>query len=117
MSAQLDPRIGMLASGRYYAFAHGYARPETIGTLNEVQAALGIRTTAPVMSSRTALWDVTLRFEYPAWDETEGIAYPGIPASSKSAAIRQARREAESDGHACRGRGRYWFTATPGTSN
>ncbi|GEM_PF-4107510 len=40
----LDPRIGTLNSGKFYAFAHGYDKPETIGSLEEVEIALGLRT-------------------------------------------------------------------------
>jgi hypothetical protein len=43
MKMNLDPRIGKLISGQFYCFAQGYANPETIGTLREVEVALGIR--------------------------------------------------------------------------
>jgi hypothetical protein len=43
----LDPRIGVLNSGVYYAFAHGYNKPETRGTLEEVEIALGLRAAPP----------------------------------------------------------------------
>lgn len=39
----LDPRIGMLNSGKFYAFVHGYDKPECMGTLAEVEIALGLR--------------------------------------------------------------------------
>ena len=116
----LDPRIGMLSSGRFYAFAHGYGQPETIGTLAEVQGALGLRPTAsqaPAAAPKEAAgqpksWQVTMRFAYPAWDEVDGILLGPFAAKGKADAIRQARREAERDGHACTGKGRYWFTAS-----
>ncbi|MFZ7321314.1 hypothetical protein ACLS0R_03530 [Comamonas jiangduensis] len=57
-------------------------------------------------------FDVVMRFEHPAWDEVDGLSYPGIRAFSKSAANKQARRQAEREGHAIGGRGRYTFTAT-----
>ena len=57
-------------------------------------------------------YDVVMRFQYPAWDETKGILYSGIRAVSKSEANRWARAMAERDGHAIGGRGRYFFTAT-----
>lgn len=42
----LDPRIGMLCKeGKtvYYALLHGYGKPETQGTLEEIEVALGLR--------------------------------------------------------------------------
>ena len=41
-TALLDPRIGVLNSGQFYAFAHGYDKPETVGTRLQVEQALGI---------------------------------------------------------------------------
>lgn len=41
---------------------------------------------------------VTLRFQYPAWDEKDGIPYE-IAAKTKTDAIKKARRQAENDGH------------------
>lgn len=114
-TAHLDPRIGVLNSGRFYAFVNGYDRPEFTGTREEVEVALGIRIarTACVASKQIAsrLWTVTLRFKHPAWDEVDGIVYAGIPAASKSDAVRSARVLATSDGHVT-GRGRHWFSAT-----
>lgn len=112
-TSQLDPRIGQLSSGKFYAFAHGYDQPETTGTLQEVEKALGIATvriTNAVESLQT--YDVVMHFAHPAWDEVDGIQYSGIRARSKSQANQQARRQAERDGHAIGGRGRYTFTAT-----
>ena len=57
---------------------------------------------------------VTLRFQWPAWDEKSGIQY-STSAISKSDAIQQIRRQAERDGHTGRHRGRYWFSATEET--
>lgn len=53
---------------------------------------------------------VTLRFQYPAWDEKDGIPYV-VDGKSKSDAIKSARRMADRDGHLMTGKGRYWFTA------
>lgn len=55
-------------------------------------------------------YEVTMRFQHPAWDERDGIKYE-VEARSKSEANRWARRLAERDGHACGGNGRYWFSA------
>lgn len=119
-SPTLDPRIGLLSSGRFYAFAHGYDKAETIGTLAEVQGALGLQPTtsqakaiAPkVTASEPQCWQVTMRFAWPAWDEVDGILFGPIAATGKADAIRQARKMAAQDGHACTGKGRYWFTAS-----
>lgn len=106
----LDPRIGSLANGQFYAYADGYDKPETVGTLQQVEQALGIAGRLSDMASKT--YDVVMRFAYPAWDEVDGIPYPGITARSKSEAIKLARSMAVRDGHAIGGRGRYTFKAT-----
>lgn len=121
----MDPRIGILSSGKFYAYAHGYDQEPVTGTRAEVEAALGVNSTPAVADAReasttqgreeAAVWDVTLMFQHPSWDETDGIRYPGIAAQSKSEAIRIARRQAHLDGHAVGGRGRYWFTAQQAT--
>lgn len=100
----LDPRIGTLNSGKFYAFANGYDQPEVIGTLAEVEAALGLRTVDQT-------YTVTIRFQHPAWDEVNGIAYTDISARSKSEAIAIVRNKARNDGHTGTGKGRYTFTA------
>lgn len=50
---------------------------------------------------------VTLRFQYPAWDEKNGIDYV-FAAPNKAAAVKHARIQASNDGHM----GRIYFTAT-----
>ncbi len=58
------------------------------------------------------MFNVTIRFQYPAYDEKFGITYFDIDARSKSEAIRFARREALNDGHVgTGGKGRVTFTA------
>lgn len=110
---QLDPRIGMLNSGKFFAYAHGYDKPETVGTRQEVEQALGIsKSHAPVPAKQLKTFDVVMRFQYPAWDEMDGIIFPGIRAVSKAEANQYARKKAERDGHTCSGKGRYTFTAT-----
>lgn len=111
-TSAIDPRIGMLGNGLYYACVNGYDKSETVGSLPDVEVALGIRTKATDRQpGKMASWNVTMRFAYPAWDEVDGIEYVGVVAKCKSEAIKNARKQAENDGHACRGRGRYWFTA------
>jgi hypothetical protein len=109
----MDPRIGMLNSGRCYAYVNGYHNEPFNGTLLEVHAALGLaqvaRTKSPAKALRT--YDVKLTFKHPAWDEVDGIDYQGIVASSKSDANKAARRQAERDGHVY-GRGPVYFRAT-----
>lgn len=56
-------------------------------------------------------YTVTLRFQYPAWDEKNGIPFT-VTAKTKAEAIQQARRQAFNDGHLCGGKGRVTFTAT-----
>jgi hypothetical protein len=59
------------------------------------------------------IYTVTLRFQYPAWDERNGLTYEGIEAKTKADAIKQARRQAEYDGNAGSGckHGLEWFKA------
>ena len=100
-TAQLDPRIGVLNSGQFYAFAHGYDKPETVGTRLQVEQALGIakvQVTKAAKANRT--FNVVMRFEHPAWDELKGISYPDISATSKADANKKARSMAKRDGHA-----------------
>jgi len=55
-------------------------------------------------------YTVTMRFQYPAHDERDGIPFE-VQADSKAEAVRIARRQAERDGHTGTGKGRYTFTA------
>jgi hypothetical protein len=61
-------------------------------------------------ADRNQRYVVTMTFEYPAWDERDGLRYE-VSAASKREAVGVARRRAERDGHAVGGRGRYWFRA------
>lgn len=54
---------------------------------------------------------VTLHFQFPAWDETDGIQFREIFAESKAKANAIARRRAERDGHIAGGKGRVSFSA------
>lgn len=57
-------------------------------------------------------YTVTIRFQFPAYDEKNGIPYEGIQAKSKSDAISTARRQAQRDGHLpATGKGRATLTA------
>lgn len=44
-------------------------------------------------------YDVTISFQYPAWDEKDGITYRDIDAATKAEAIARVRRQANRDGH------------------
>lgn len=56
-------------------------------------------------------YTVTLRFQFPAWDEMDGIPFH-LSARNKSEAVRQTRKLAARDGHTpARGKGRATFTA------
>jgi hypothetical protein len=48
----IDPRIGALNSGKFYAFVNGYHAPAVEGTLEEVEIALGLR--KPAVKARAA---------------------------------------------------------------
>lgn len=122
----MDPRIGtLIREGRplFYAFVDGYNKPAFEGTRDAVEKQLGVRQPAvrrdasrrpakPLMD-----WNVTMRFQHPAWDEKDGIEYRGITARSKSEANKIAASRARDDGHACSNRGRYTFTAVEAAAN
>ncbi|NIF40195.1 hypothetical protein F3J14_04605 [Burkholderia sp. Tr-862] len=109
-AAKLDPRIGMLNSGKFYAFVNGYDKPETIGTLEEVETALGLRCAAPIRKVQPfKRYNVHMTFEFPAWDEVNGYWYDDVVARSKSEANKRARSLADDDGHTCARR--VWFKA------
>lgn len=121
MDFPMDARIGVLMrEGKevFYKTEGGYAE----GSIEAVEASLGIRTSLPVEEAVEARikapskvykeYDVHLTFQYPAWDEVDGIWYKDISAQSKKDAIKQVRRMAADDGHAVGGRGMYWLKAT-----
>ena len=116
MNMLLDPRIGKLTSGLYYCFPDGHSKPELTGTLKEVEAALGLCPATVITPEAVAkdarMWSVTMRFQYPSWDEIDGIVYRDIRAESKAEANARARRMAADDGHLHGGKGRVTFSAT-----
>jgi len=58
-------------------------------------------------------YEVTMTFQYPAWDEKGGIPFY-VTATSKSDAIKKARYQAVAGGHIVGAKkGRYWFKAVP----
>lgn len=58
------------------------------------------------------IYQVTIRYQHPAWNVQDGVTYE-VNAVSKRDAISQVRRIAERDGNAGRGLmlGRQTFTA------
>lgn len=115
----MHPAIGQLLNGKFYCYIHGYSADPFVGTLEEVEVAMGLRA-APEPSSTTLVqpaptqktYTVTLTFTCPAWDEVDGINYYGIQADSRSEANRIVRRFASEDGHLGSGKGRATFRAT-----
>jgi hypothetical protein len=60
----------------------------------------------------TKTYTVTIRFQFPAWNDKAGIPYDGITAATKAEAIKRVRRLAERDGHIPEtGKGRVTLTA------
>ena len=55
-------------------------------------------------------YTVTMRFQFPSWDEKEGIQFEE-QARCKADAVKYARRKADYDGHLCGGKGRVSFKA------
>ena len=108
----LDQRIGLLNDGTYYAFVSGHGNQEVRGTLEQVEAALGIRRKESRKTAPSAIkaYAVTLRFQYPSWDEVDGISCGEIHSTSKREAVEIARKISARDGHTI-GRGRHWFSA------
>lgn len=111
--SNIDPRIGQLNNGKFYAHIDGYAAEPFVGTYDEVAAILSgkVLETAPKARVKRQQYSVLIRFQYPAWDEVDGIEYT-TEATSKADAIATVRRLASDDGHIGPGRGRYWLTAT-----
>ncbi len=112
----MHPSIGQLNGGKFYSYLNGYSDEPFFGTLEEVEVAMGIRPQPTPCSPETAVakrkcFDVTMRFQYPAWDEVDGIMYRLIEADCKSEANAMARRLADQDGHLVGGKGRVTFSA------
>jgi len=116
----LDPRIGNLNNGQFYVFAEGYSNPVFTGTLDEVEARLGVgsRSTATVgvsveldtQSAQFKSWRVHMTLQHPAWDEIEGFWYT-VLATNKARAKVSARKLARDDGHLHSRTGKVTFNA------
>lgn len=95
----LDPRIGKLANGQFYAFHRGYSNPEVIGSLADVERALGIPLTKepkkslqPKTQLQAFLVTVTPSVTTFAGSSTFGEYTVEIRAATASQAISEARR-------------------------
>ncbi|HEJ4407822.1 TPA: hypothetical protein SL557_000101 [Pseudomonas aeruginosa] len=112
----MHPSIGQLNGGKFYSYLNGYHGEPFVGSLEEVEVAMGLRpqpTPSPAepTAAKRKCFDVTMRFQYPAWDEVDGIVYRAIEADSRSEANALARRMADQDGHLGGGKGRVTFSA------
>lgn len=118
----MHPAVGELSNGKFYAHVNGYDEEPFMGTLEEVEVAMGLRTPlepapadeelAPAEpSTQQKRFDVTMRFQYPAWDEVDGVLYQGIVADTKREANDVARTLASSNDLLGWGKGRVTFTA------
>jgi hypothetical protein len=128
----MHPAIGMLNNGQFYAYLHGYDNEPTYRDNAAALEALlrgepepqpvvepeispadqeGGDAASKALSGQYQTYNVTLTFQYPAWDQHAGIRYPDIVAKNKSSANAIARNRARDDGHLCGGQGRATFTA------
>lgn len=103
MTGQLDPRIGVLNSGRFYCFPRGYSAPELIGTLEEVEAALGLSgqgkeakkptKNRPGAEVRAYVVTVTPAMVTYSGGRRDGEYTVEVRAASASEAVKQVRAE------------------------
>lgn len=118
----MHPSIGQLSNGRFYAYVDGHDNEPYEGTLEEVEVALGLRAPpepAPAGEEETPVeptperktFNVTMRFQYPALGEEDGVSFNDIEADSKREANEEARRQANSNDLLGWGKGRVTFTA------
>lgn len=118
----MHPAIGQLSNGKFYAYIKGHENEPFMGTLEEVEVAMGLRAppepapadgevTPAEPATQRKTFDVTMRFQYPAWDEVEGVHYQGIIAATKREANDEARAMACSNDLLGWGKGRVTFTA------
>ena len=83
----LDPRIGTLNSGKFYAYVNGYHAEPVTGTLAEVETALALRKATPKV--RTFL--VTVTPGVVSWNVRQYQVE--IDARDRNEAIRRARSQ------------------------
>lgn len=93
---QIDARIGQLGSGKFYAYANGYNAEPTIGTLEEVEVALGLKAAQPKPTATKAKpaarqYEVTVTPKFSDWRSGQYTTI--ITAKDRASAISKARRE------------------------
>jgi len=95
--AAIDPRIGVLMrQGRvvYYAYANGYDRPPTEGSLKRVMASLGLRSRARDLGhARLFIVTVTPRWLTYGSHGVNGPYVVEVRAPSRAVAIAKVRQE------------------------
>ena len=72
--ATLDPRIGMLSSGKFYCFPGGNGKHEFVGSLEEVEEKLGLRARARMSAekpTRDYVVTASLRRTEHGWPEPQ----------------------------------------------
>ena len=70
------------------------------------------------VASEAVGYVVTLRFQYPSWDEKEGVEF-NVTAKTKSEAIKKVKRQTEWEGVSGTGclKGMQWWSAKEGSSD
>jgi hypothetical protein len=95
----LDPRIGILNSGKFYCFDRGHDQRETVGTRAECERALGLRTDLPAdpapaaKVARCYVVTITPRAVVYAGSWSSGPYQVEVIAATAAEAIRRARRD------------------------
>lgn len=86
----MDARIGRLSSGKFYAFLNGYASPMFLGSLYQVEKALGLH---PSVAKRLRTYTVTVapKFKVYAGSWSNGIYTVEVDAYDRNQAISEAR--------------------------
>lgn len=103
----LDPRIGVLNSGKFYCFPKGNGQPEFIGTREEVETILGIRP-AVAKSAKIRRYKVTVTPKIATYAGSwRGEEYSvEVDAHNNSEAITKVRQQRNAE------EGRYGVRAT-----
>lgn len=113
----MDPRIGILQTEQgvvFYAFAHGYDKPETRGSRAEVEHALGLRAKPAPRKTTIKLYQVKVTpavvgytsTGYGGGSETHGAYTVEVYAQNAKEAISKARRQRRDE------EGRFAVSAT-----
>lgn len=97
---RLDPRIGTLNTGKFYAYPNdAYDKPPVIGTLEQVETALGLRQPAQAKKQKSQnqwrdyIVTVTPQFKVYCGDWSNGEYTTTVYARSHAEAIKKEREE------------------------